>query len=98
MALNFDREKYQKMVNYIRGNVGGVLASYTPKPGELVKNHKKEYVKPIRATEDLQQFKEFVYRYMVSYNCYPDYPILEFNENFTLLYIKESYNTIKKIK
>jgi len=91
MALIFDRDKYQKMVNYIRGNVGGVLALYNPRPGELVKNHNGEYVKPIRATEDLEQFESFVYRYCQNYRFYTDYPIIEFNNEKTLVLIKYSF-------
>jgi len=96
MAIKFEREKYQKMVNYISGNVGGVLALYNPKPGALVLNHNKKHREPIRATEDLEEFKSFVKRYCDNYRAYPDLPILEFNEEFTLVYIKESYNTKTK--
>tara|TARA_R100000951_G_C2653092_1_gene185093 strand:- start:7124 stop:7414 length:291 start_codon:yes stop_codon:yes gene_type:complete len=96
MAIKFDREKYQKMVNYICENVGGVLALYDPKPGALVLNHNNKHREPIRATEDLEEFKSFVKRYCDSYRAYPDLPILEFNEEFTLVYIKESYNTRTK--
>ena len=93
MELIFNREKYQKMVDYILKNVGGILALYTPPKGQLLKNHNGEFVKPIRATADIEEFKWFVVRYMSFYNCYPDYPILEYNEAFTLVYIKPSFET-----
>ena len=94
MALEFNKEKYQKMINYILEHVGGVLALYDVPKGQLVKNHSGGFVKPIKATDNLEEFKEFVTRYLSRYNCYPDYPILEFNEEFTLCYIKPSYEAV----
>ena len=94
MALKpFNREKYQKMVNYIRGNVGGVLALYDPKPGELAKNYAGQYVQIIRATDNLEEFKEFVFRYCDNYKYFSDFPVLEFNEEFTLCFIKPSFDS-----
>ena len=90
----FDQEKYQKMINYIRENVGGVLSLYDPRPGEVAVNYKGERVRLIRATEDIEQLNGFIRRYVQGYNSYPELPIIELNEERTLLYIKPSYNDI----
>lgn len=94
MAIKpFNRAKYQKMVNYIRENVGGVLALYDPKPGELAKNYAGQFIQVIRATDDLEEFKELVFHYCDNYKYFSDYPILEFNEDYTLAYIKPSFDS-----
>jgi len=99
VGVDFNREKYQKMVNYVLGRVGGVLALYPVPSGHLVKNCYGDFVRPILATQDLDEFRGFVVRYMKSYKCYPDYPILEFNEKRTLVLIKPSYKaTLKSFK
>jgi hypothetical protein len=90
----FNREKYQQMVNYLRENVGGVLSLYDPRPGEVAVNYKGEKVRLIRATEDLEELNIFIRRYVQGYNNYPELPIIELNEERTLLFIKPSYNDI----
>lgn len=87
-----DRAKYQKMVNYIRENVGGVLALYTPRPGEIAVNYKGDRVKLIRATDDLDELQLFIDRYVVNYALYSDYPIIELSDDRKLLYIMPSYD------
>ena len=80
------------MVNYLRENVGGVLSLYDPRPGEVAVNYKGEKVRLIRATEDLEELNIFIRRYVQGYNSYPELPIIELNEERTLLFIKPSYN------
>ena len=94
-----NRTKYQKMVNYIRENVGGVLALYTPRPGEIAVNYKGDRVEVIRATDDLDELQLFIERYVVNYPLYTDYPIIELSEDRKLLYIMTSYDaTIAEFK
>tara|TARA_R110000796_G_scaffold73842_2_gene165875 strand:+ start:4011 stop:4508 length:498 start_codon:yes stop_codon:yes gene_type:complete len=94
VALEFNREKYQLMVGYILENVGGVLALYTPKKGELVKNNLGKLVRPVQGTNNVEQFRDFIKKYIDNYKAYPDYPIIEYNEEKTLLIIRESFNSI----
>lgn len=92
-----DRAKYQKMVNYIRENVGGVLALYTPRPGEIAVNYRGDRVNLIRATNDLDELQLFIERYVVNYSLYSDFPIIELSDDRRLLYIMPSYDaTIAK--
>jgi hypothetical protein len=72
MALGIDREKFNKMVEYVRANVGGSIS---------VKKHR-----------DPDNLEIMVRHYMSNYNLYPDEPILEYNNEMTLIKIKESYN------
>ncbi len=96
MALGIEREKFNRMVNYFRGNVGAVLSVSAPAPGELVKNHLGKLVAPIHATPDPEELFILVDHYLRGYNNYPDEPLIEFNNEKTLLYIKPSYDETRK--
>lgn len=95
MALGIDRDKFRLMVKYIRANVGGVL-TVEPPTGELVKNHRGELVQPVHATKDKEELFAMVYHYLERYNSYPDEPLIEFNNEKTLLFIKEAVEKRKK--
>ena len=91
MALGVDRENFNKLVNYARGHVGGVMTVHKPKRGELVRNFYGEFVKPIQATKNPDELFVLVHHYMASYNQYPDEPILEYNNEKTQVNIKKPY-------
>ena len=98
MALGIDRDKYRAMVKYIRANVGGVLTVDPPKPGELVKNHRGDLVAPVHATKDKEELFAMVYHYLERYNSYPDEPLIEFNNEKSLLYIKGAVTKLNELK
>lgn len=91
--MEFNKEGYLKLVNFFRANKGRVFALYDPKPGTLIqaKGMDRQLLKKLPGLKNKEAFIFHSKHYISNYRLYPDEPIVEFNEEFTQVFIKKSF-------
>lgn len=97
--MEFNKDGFLKMVDFFRSNIGRVFALYDPKPGTTLKT--KEGLIKLEKLPGLRNKEAFVFHakiYIDRYKSYPDEPQLLFNQDFTMIKIKESWESERKPK
>lgn len=88
----YNKEFFNKMVDFFNKNVGSVFALYDPKPGEIVKHPDGTYRPIYKANTNIKRLLEHVERYITNYKLYQDLPMVTISNDYKLLKITESWN------
>lgn len=95
----FDKIKYQKLVEWLRSNVGSIWSLNEVKPGVMVNFKGKRYaLKQFPGLKDKEALVFHLKHYISNYKIYPDEPMVTFSEDYTKFRIEPSYNELKTIK
>lgn len=91
--MEFNKEKYLKLVNFIRANTGRVFALYDPEPGTLikVKGLDRQLLIKFPGLKNKDALVFHLKHYIKNYKLYPDEPMVTFSEDFTKFKIEESW-------
>lgn len=91
--MEFNKEKYLKLVDFIRANTGRVFALYDPPAGQLIKLLGMERQRLIKfpGLKDPEALTFHLKHYISNYRLYPDEPMVTFSEDFTKIKIQESW-------
>lgn len=97
--MEFNKEKYLKLVNFLRANTGRVFALYNPPAGQMVKPLGMDR-QPLRKLPGLQDKDALIFHlkhYIKNYKLYPDEPMVTFSEDFTKIKIQEPWTELTTI-